>query len=92
MEIKIRYTFEHIHLLVCISIKHIHMYTYIYIYLSKLKSGERLTPPKANVCGERCARAVRACGARVRCARAVRACGARYMRAVTHAVRDTRAQ
>ena len=49
------------------------------IYLSKLKSGERLTPPKANVCGERCARAVRACGAR-------------YMRAVMHAVRDTRAQ
>ena len=42
------------------------------IILSKLKSGERLTPPKANVCGERCARAVRACGARVRCARAVR--------------------
>ena len=49
------------------------------IYLSKLKSGERLTPPKANVCGERCARAVHACGAR-------------YMRAVMHAVRDTRAQ
>ena len=57
---------------------------YIYIYLSKLKSGERLTPPKANVCGERCASAVRACGARVRCAIYARsnACTARYTRAM----------
>ena len=54
------------------------------IYLSKLKSGERLTPPKANVCGERCARAVRACGVRVRCAIYARsdACSARYTRAM----------
>ena len=52
---------------------------YIYIYLSKLKSGERLTPPKANVCDEHVYGAMRACGAR-------------YMRAVTHAVRDIRAQ
>ena len=53
---------------------------YIYIYLSKLKSGERLTPPKANVCGEHVCGAMRACGARVRCAIYARsdACSARY--------------
>ena len=57
---------------------------YVGLILSKLKSGECLTPPKANVCGERCARAVRACGARVRCAIYARsdACSARYTRAM----------
>ena len=57
---------------------------YIYIYLSKLKSGERLTPPKANVCGEHVYGAMRACGARVRCAIYARsdACSARYTRAM----------
>ena len=53
--------------------------------LSKLKSGERLTPPKANVCDEHVYGAMRACGARVRCAIYARsdACSARYTRAIT---------
>ena len=60
------------------------LYIYIYIYLSKLKSGERLTPPKANVCGEHVSGAMRACGARVRSAIYARsdACSARYTRAM----------
>ena len=87
---KIVHVNKHDEMMISIYIYNVYINIYIYIYLSKLKSGERLTPPKANVCGERCARAVRACGARVRCARAVRdICAQWRVQCAIHARNDS---